>query len=314
MKRGSSTRLMLAPRTSGTVSVVMACLPGLCADRRAGPHGLGGVADGGDDVLIARTATEVSLDRVADLVVGRIGVARQQVDRGHDHARGAEAALQSVLLPEGRLHRVELIAVGKALDGLDLRAVGLDGEHRARLDRPAIDVDGAGAALAGVAADVGAGQVEILPQRLDEESPGLDVELVGCAIDDERDVLAHGHVPPAARAVAKQALRCLVGALRASPAAAVPRGGKGVDGGTAGQRNQVGSVPGSGPRDGRRSTRPRAALRLLTARGSSAWARVSGGASTRRPASPRRSSLRIATSHDRSARDDAVASPTRAGP
>ena len=78
-------------------------------------------------------------------------------------------------------------------------AVGLDGEHRAGLDRPAIDVDGAGAALAGVAADVGAGQVEILAQGLDEESSRLDVELVGRPIDDERDVLAHGHEPPAAR-------------------------------------------------------------------------------------------------------------------
>src|SRR4029079_2912783 len=104
MKRGSSTRLMRAPRTSGTVSVAMSLLPGLCADRRAGPHGLGGVADGDDDVLVARTATEVALDRVAHLFFGRIGVARQQIDRGHDHARGAEAALEPVLLPEGGLH------------------------------------------------------------------------------------------------------------------------------------------------------------------------------------------------------------------
>src|SRR6187455_3646181 len=111
-------------------------------------------------------------------------------------------------------------------------------------------MDGAGAALAGVATDVRAGQIEILPQSLDEESPRLDVELVGCAIDDERDVLAHGHVPPAARAVAKQALGCFVGALRASPAAAVPRDGKGIDGGTARQRNQVKSPPGFGSRDG----------------------------------------------------------------
>ena len=71
-------------------------------------------------------------------------------------------------------------------------AVGLDGQHRARLHGPAVDVDGAGAALAGVAADVRAGQVEILAERLDEEPSGLDVELPVLAVDLERDVqLAH---------------------------------------------------------------------------------------------------------------------------
>src|SRR4051794_39282957 len=103
MKRGSSTRLMLAPRTSGAASVVISASPALRrrarARGRSGPHGLGGVADSGDDVLVASTATEVAFDRVADLGVGRIRVARQQVDRGHDHARRAEAALETVLLP-----------------------------------------------------------------------------------------------------------------------------------------------------------------------------------------------------------------------
>ena len=41
----------------------------------------------------------------------------------------------------------------------------------------AVDVDGAGAALAGVAADVGAGQVEVLAEDLDEQPSRLDVEL-----------------------------------------------------------------------------------------------------------------------------------------
>ena len=42
-----------------------------------------------------------------------------------------------------------------------------------------VDVDGAGAALAGVAADVGAGQVQVLAQRLDQQPSGLDVQLAG---------------------------------------------------------------------------------------------------------------------------------------
>ena len=79
------------------------------------------------------------------------------------------------MLVKRGLHRVQLAALGEPLDRGDLRAVGLDREHRARLDRPAVDVDGAGAALAGVAADVRAGEPELLAQRLDEQRAPLDL-------------------------------------------------------------------------------------------------------------------------------------------
>ena len=54
----------------------------------------------------------------------------------------------------------------EALDRRDADAVGLDREHRAALHGVAVDVDGAGAALARVAADVGAGELEVLPDEL----------------------------------------------------------------------------------------------------------------------------------------------------
>ena len=39
--------------------------------------------------------------------------------------------------------------------------------------------DRAGAAVAGVAADVRAGQVEVVAEEVDEQPPGLDLALVG---------------------------------------------------------------------------------------------------------------------------------------
>ena len=72
-----------------------------------------------------------------------------------------------------------------------LGAVGLDGEHRAALHGLAVDVDGAGAALARVAADVGAGELEVLAEDLDEQPSRLDIPLPGLSVDDERDVLGH---------------------------------------------------------------------------------------------------------------------------
>ncbi len=165
------------------------------------PHRLGGRADGGDDVLVARAAAVVALDRVADLVVGRIGVVGQQVGGRHDHARGAEAALEAVLLPEGGLERMQVVTGRHPFDRPDLASVRLDGQHRARLDGHAVHVDGAGTALAGVAADVGAGQVEVFAEGLDQETSRLHVQLPACPIDDERDVFAHGREPPATRAM-----------------------------------------------------------------------------------------------------------------
>jgi hypothetical protein len=120
---------------------------------------------------------------VPDLVLGRLGIALEELRRGHDHARRAEPALQPVLLPEGVLDRVQLAVLGHAFDRGDLRAVGLDGQHGAGLHRLAIQMDGAGAALARVAAHVRAREPGQLADEVHEEEPGLDVMRVSDAID-----------------------------------------------------------------------------------------------------------------------------------
>ena len=71
--------------------------------------------------------------------------------------------------------RVQLAGAGQALDGRHLVAVGLDGEHRAALDRLAVEEHGAGAAVGGVAAGVGAGEPEALAEQVGEQQPGLDL-------------------------------------------------------------------------------------------------------------------------------------------
>src|SRR5579862_2581312 len=118
MKRGSSTRLTEEPTRS---VVIVASLSVVHAGRSGGPgaDGGGGLANGGNDVLVPGTATQVAFNPVADLVVGGIGVAGEEVGRGHDHARGAEPALQAVLLPEGVLERVQTDVGGHPFDRPD---------------------------------------------------------------------------------------------------------------------------------------------------------------------------------------------------
>src|SRR6202023_3224248 len=55
-----------------------------------------------------------------------------------------------------RLHRVEILAAREALDGRDLAPLVLDGEREAGVDALAVHQHGAGAALAHVAALLGA--------------------------------------------------------------------------------------------------------------------------------------------------------------
>src|SRR3990172_913007 len=59
----------------------------------------GGCFHGGDDVVVAGAAAQVALEPLADGVVVELAArALHEVDGGHDHARGAEAALQAVVL------------------------------------------------------------------------------------------------------------------------------------------------------------------------------------------------------------------------
>ena len=90
----------------------------------------------------------------------------------------AEAALQTVIVLEGLLHGMELAASRQAFDRRHLRAFAARRQHRAGLDRLAVDVNDAGAALRGVASDMGAGQAQILPQELHQQRARIDIR--GC--------------------------------------------------------------------------------------------------------------------------------------
>ena len=114
-------------------------------------------------------------------------MAMDDVDGRHDHARRAEAALQAVIVAECRLHRVQLVALGDAFDGGDVGAVGLSDQHGAGFHRPAIDMDDAGAALAGVASDMRAGESEMVAQEMDKQRSVFDIAGDRLAIDCQFD-------------------------------------------------------------------------------------------------------------------------------
>src|SRR6266545_1026057 len=129
---------------------------------------LGRPLDGLDDVHVARAAADVPLDGLADLRLARARIGVQQVLGHHQHPRRAVAALEGMIVAERLLERMQPSVVGEALDRLDRGAVRLDGQHHAALDRLAVVEDRAGATVAGVAADVRAGQLEVVAEEVDQ--------------------------------------------------------------------------------------------------------------------------------------------------
>ncbi len=119
-----------------------------------------------------------------------------------DHAGRAEPALKPVVLAKGLLQRMEAaVGPGNSLDGHDFRVVRLGHEHGAGLDRLAVEINGAGPAVAGVAADMRAGQRKLLAQQMDEQHAWLGERLDRAPIDRQFDMhLGHQwSLPQAAR-------------------------------------------------------------------------------------------------------------------
>jgi len=67
--------------------------------------------------------------------------------------------------------------------------VGLHGEHQAGANRLAIEQDRAGAADAVLAADMRAGQSEIVAKKIAEQQARFDVPRVTDAVDRQRDLV-----------------------------------------------------------------------------------------------------------------------------
>jgi hypothetical protein len=143
-----------------------------------------------DDVLIASAPAEITLEPGADAFLGRLRLMPKQFQRAHDHARGAETALQGVMLAERRLQRMlGITRLAQALDRVDRCSVRLNGQDRARLHGAAVEVYSARAALGRVATDMRARDAEVIPQEVHEQLPGLDLSLPPLAVDGNGDAM-----------------------------------------------------------------------------------------------------------------------------
>src|SRR3984957_17737944 len=152
-------------------------------------HRLGAGGDRQHDILITSAAAQVAFELLADGVDGEIvALAVDDIDRGHDHAGGAETAFQSGILAEGFLHRIQGPAIDRQpFDRTDLVPVRHHRQRGAGFDRSAVEMHDAGAALRGIAADMGTGEPQIFAQELHQKRAGIDIGVNGISVHNQGD-------------------------------------------------------------------------------------------------------------------------------
>jgi hypothetical protein len=74
-------------------------------------------------------------------------------------------------LAEGGLQRIQLAVLGKPFNRGDLMTIGLHGEHEAGTNRRSIEKDRAGTADAVLAPDMGAGETNVVTEKVGKEQP-----------------------------------------------------------------------------------------------------------------------------------------------
>jgi hypothetical protein len=124
----------------------------------------------------ARMARDIGLDLI------------EHGHRGADLPRRAIAALIAVMLDESGLHRVQAPGPAQALDGGDPRVLVHDGQREAGNDPPPVHEHRARAALPLIAALFGAGEAQVLAQRVEQSRASVELEHVRPAVHVERDL------------------------------------------------------------------------------------------------------------------------------
>ena len=147
-------------------------------------------------------AAQIIAQRFQHLVLGRVWRALQQRLGRDDHAVEAIAALRGLLVDEGLLHGIGVLARAEAFERHNVAAgAALDRDH-AGARRDAVDQHGAGAAFAEPAAIFRSVQFEIVAQHIKQGGVGRGVDVMGFAVDGQAH-RALRHAPLKPRCAAK---------------------------------------------------------------------------------------------------------------
>jgi hypothetical protein len=133
--------------------------------------------------VVAGAPAQIAGHRLADFLIGgRLGGLNKR-RQSHDEARRTITALQRMLVDEGLLQQVLGLPASKALDRHDTASVALRSECQARKAAFTVNFDRAATTGALGTADMDAERSKFPAQDISEQSPRLNVQSLGNAID-----------------------------------------------------------------------------------------------------------------------------------
>src|SRR5215472_16933339 len=145
-----------------------------------------GRTDRRDDIRVSATPADVAAHELADLFVGARPPLGKQRHRRHDLPGRAVPALERVTGDERALQRVQSALACQPLDRGDLAALAGDRERQARQHPLAVRQHGARAARPLIAALLGPGQPQPLPQRVKQRDPRVQAQLMEDPVDPQQ--------------------------------------------------------------------------------------------------------------------------------
>ena len=178
------------------------------------------VAHRRENLLVAGAAAKHAAQRVLDRRVVGVGFPAEKIGRRQQHAGRADPALRGAVHVEGVLERRQAPARRRQpLDGQHLAAFDLGNRRHARANLATVEQHRAGAAIAGIATDLGAGHRKLFPQHVGKAADGVGADLRGAAVEGEgnRRLCSH-HALPSSASVRRT--RVSAASIRYSP---VPR-------------------------------------------------------------------------------------------
>src|SRR5438270_3421331 len=135
-----------------------------------------------EDADEAGTTAKITGEAFANLRHRRVWIALEQMVGGHQHARGADAALRAPAGQERLLQGLHFAVVREALNGFDAFAVHLQDRHEATVYQLAVQSHGARTTFAFAAAFLGSGEVQVFAQHVKQALHGRDAEFALYAI------------------------------------------------------------------------------------------------------------------------------------
>ena len=129
------------------------------------------------DLPVARAPAQHPAERIEHLRLGRRAWPVEEGARRHQHARRADPALRRAVLVERPLQPAQATVLRQPLDRGNRAASHLAERHQAGTDLLSVQQHRAGAAIPRIAADLGAGQSEMVAEHAREPGGGRRIDL-----------------------------------------------------------------------------------------------------------------------------------------